>query len=199
MATVAAGDVLRVVCNFEMFDQVMQNVWHCKNVGGAGVSSEATYDAIAAKLEEIYEDIQPEMAGALSFESIKVTNLTQAEEIGEEAWPTFTAGGDGVSDALPTQISAVVRFPTGILGAQGRKFIPGVTEPDQSNGGTISAAVQAALATFVTEVLLGFLVAGVDFEWGTYDITEDRFRSFVSGLINTVLGTQRRRTRGVGA
>lgn len=190
-------DVLTIICKMTQAGQQIRNVYEVIHTGTITLDNLPVLNAALAWAESIYAPLFGSMTNQLSFDTVQVNNKTQGTIIGEAAFPTLTAGGDA-DTASPLQISAVVRFPTGFKGSQGRKFIPGLCEDDLEANGILSAAWQSALATTAANALNGFTVSGNLFVYGADNPGLGRFAAFQSGIVNDVVGTQRRRKQGVG-
>lgn len=119
--------------------------------------------------------------------------------MGEVGFPTLVDGGSA-NEMLPFQVSPLVRFPTTVLGSQGRKFLPAFTEGASGAGGLLSTGTILNLANYAID-LIGGAIDGdlVEYIPGNWSETYQRFAPWVAALVNAYQATQRRRQRGVGS
>lgn len=191
------GDIIRVTDKMSIFGEDVRNVYHVRSDVGTLVANSVFLSQARSWLEDVHADIAPHMVDDYTFESVECFNVTQDEPIGELAYTTTTEG-DLTTDPQPLQCAAVVRFPTEVARSQGRKFIAGLSDTASSDGGVVVSSVLTGLATMATTILDGFTVGTDSWKPGNWSETYTRFAPWVSGLVNTVLGTQRRRRIGKG-
>lgn len=191
------NDVIRVTAKMSRASSLgeIQNVYHIR-YDGSSVSYETLWDAVATWLDDAYGNIVDEIHPNVHFDTIEMFNVTQDEPVGEDAWPTLTAG-TGASDMLPAQTSPLVLFPTNTARSQGRKFLPPVGEESQSNG-VLLAGVLTSMANYAADLLENIPVGVWSAAVGNYNPTLARFAPWISAIVKDVLRTQRRRVAGVG-
>jgi len=195
---VADGDILRVRTKISKGNDQYMNVFHLECAFGTDQAEEDVYDAIADWLDDAYDELDGLMNDGYDFDTIEVVNTTAETVVGEEAWPTLTAGLSATSD-LPRQCAPVVRFITNTLGSQGRKFLMGLTEDSNQGSGDLTTALTTALAAYAAKVLVGVDLGGGSTMYpGNFSVDLARFVPWVSAVVNDFFGTQRRRVVGVG-
>lgn len=199
MGDVAQLDVVRVTAkmSFESTEDIL-NVYHMKHTGSASATDAAFSTAAATWLEVIYTTILSYLSDEVTFETIEFYNVTQDRPMAEIPWPTLTIGSDA-GDALPLQCAALVSLPTGVKRVVGKKYIGGLTETNSINGGHVSAAAQTALAAFVVQLLNDYVSGTLTLTAGTYNDITAVFRELISGIVDQIFRSQRRRVRGVGS
>ena len=199
MADIEAGDIVRVTAKLDMSTDDIINVYHLKHAGSGDVTQAAFLAVVDNWLDTAYGIFDQYLSNAVDFVSIDCFNVTQDEPIGSVSWPTMTSGGDSTADAYAKQVAPLVRFPTATARSQGRKFLGGFTEAQIGGGGTLSATLQSALASFGAQILAGFTASGEDFIPGNWNQVLGRFAPWLSAVVNIVAATQRRRRIGVGS
>jgi hypothetical protein len=108
---------------------------------------------------------------------------------------TFT----DATDQLPFQIAPVMVANTLRPKTRGRKFLPGFCEDAQQNS-YLQTPAMTALGNALAYYLADLTVAGSDrLSPGVPSTATGTFQEFSNGVANDKLGTQRRRTPGIGA
>ncbi len=152
---------------------------------------------VAELLEAAYNEIKGNMSGDVTFEDIRIFNVTQNRDMRVFAWPTLTAG-TGSGDSLPPGVALLVKFGTGFIRELGRKFLGGYTEAVAAGGGWTNPTLAAALA------FAGFLIdqtsmSDPDMAFHGGLINKDGiFHEFISAVVSGVAAYQRRRRQGRG-
>jgi len=197
--TVSDGDILRVSAEISKQNDTYVNVYHLKASFASDQDDEDVFDAVRAWLGDAYDYLDDLMNDGYDFEQVTVVNLTQDTVVGQDDWDTVTSGASNADD-LPRQCAPVIRFPTNVLGSQGRKFMLGFTETENSGSGNLSSTLQTALGNFAAEILDGVAVTiNDDLIPGNWNIGLSRFVPWISAIVNTFFGTQRRRVVGSGS
>lgn len=107
---------------------------------------------------------------------------------------TFT----NTSEQLPFQVAPCLVGFTTKPKSRGRKWIPLFCE-DTQNSSVWTSGTETALAALLVEYLLGHIMAtGHGMEPGVASKKWEIFLPFVSGMVQNLVFTQRRRTRGRG-
>lgn len=160
MATLALNDVLeaRVVCY--RGNQTAYNVRHYKVVGVSGTSSttDAAATAIAGLVDTPY---LPLLTDDAFFYGVGVRRILPLPASDEASDITFTAAGTAGSTPLPTQVSGVITFRTGLAGPanRGRIYTPFPDETDNQvtgiPGGTYIADLQTLANNFALPISVG--------------------------------------------
>jgi len=192
------NDVLRVSCKMSLFGQDVQNVFYIRNNGAGSVDDTTAVTEVLARLDSAFVLQNGEITNNLSYDSIEIFNITQDRPMGEYAWPTLTVGG-AVSEALPNQVSGLVLFPTTTARSQGRTYLGGHVEGNNSSTGVPDGGALAAMAAWAAALIAPWLVGGGEFEFGNWSSEKLRFAAYVSSLVRDVWRTQRRRAQGVGS
>lgn len=111
---------------------------------------------------------------------------------------SITKGKTGTepSEALPNQMAAVLIGK--VLGRRGfgRKFFAGFGEGMQ-DAGSLAATAIASLVNCALAYVSPRVTGGVSLTPGVVD-KDHNFHAFTSGVVDTILGTMRRRKIGVG-
>lgn len=196
--TVQNNDVIRVTAKMHNGTTDVQNVYHIKANGTGGINDAAAVTLIKNRLDNMYAELVPQQTDDLIYDSIEIFNVTQDTPLDEVDWPTLV-DGDVVGDQLPTQVAALVRFPTQAARTQGRKYIGGVIEGDNTDGGIPDADILAALQAYAVEMMTSFVAGSGSFLFGCYRDDPERFVQFTTHLVNTVWSTLRRRRLGQGS
>jgi len=197
--TIDPGDFVRVTAKMSYIGvDDIQNVFHTENDGGTSVDESDFMVALAAHLDTAYGYLADIMEDNVLFTEIDAYNITQDAPILPIDWPTLV-NGDVVGETLPLQAAALVSFATRTKNSVGRKYISGVAESMQEAGGQLTTAALALLQDFGDELLLGFTVSTVGFQWGNYRYLDGRFAQWETATPRLIMATQRRRRRGIGS
>ena len=203
---VSNGDVLKVFLELVLGDgSIVQNVYHFD----AQFDDDQTDGAVSAAVEGYLEDIMGELATYLSDDfTINPSYLHQVlfspstyewvtDHLIDVFTPSFTH--TNTDDPFPNQIAPVMIGSTYRPKTRGRKFIPGCVETMADGSYLVTSAVTAlvgAVSYYISEVV----VSGTNvLRPGVPRQGVDSFRPFLEGAANIILGTQRRRTPGVGS
>lgn len=191
-------DVLQCTAKMSQAGQTILNIYEVIHAGSVDVADVDALAAVRSWLEAAYAYINGDLSPALTYTSISVVNVTQDTIVGEGTWPGLTAGSDPTADAEPLQVAAVVRFPSNYRGSQGRKFIGGLTEARVGSNGVLTSGTVLDLTNYGGVLLVGFSVGTEPFIYGANNVAKSRFADFQSVIVNSVVGTQRRRRQGYG-
>jgi hypothetical protein len=104
--------------------------------------------------------------------------------------------GQLLDDMLPQQMAAVIVASCDKVRCRPKKFFPAFGEGTQ-NRGTLIALTIAHLVTAATAWLTDMPRAPYSLTWGTL-ASDGTFQNLNSTVVNSVMGTQRRRKIGVG-
>lgn len=198
------GDYLRVVANMQDTNgSTIQNVFYYENVGATGMLNSVFLAAVEVEMSAIYATIQAHIPNTCDPVSIVVDKvlfvsgeLTTLGPVGEIAWTTW-GGGTAAADELPQACCAVVNFPTEYAGVQGRKYFGPLSESEQS-AGILSSTLQTALAALIAEYLNGFTAGSDSIQPRIMSSKWVDAIALLGGIVNAVVGYQRRRKSGVG-
>lgn len=203
--TVSNYDVLKAFLEIVLGDgTIAQNVYYffCSfvedqentDVGDAVQSYiEDIMGAVATYLSDDFT-INPSYLHRIGWD---VTGAKWAvEELIDIFTPSFTH--TNTDDPFPNQIAPVLVANTDTPKSRGRKFLPGFVETAAEGSSLVSAAVTAlgtALAHYIADETISTnntLLVGVP------SSNSGNFRFFTDGVVNSIVGTQRRRKPGVG-
>lgn len=203
--SVTNGDVLKCFLELVLEDgSIVQNVYHFiadfaadhgDSTVGAAVESyiEDIMGALATYLDDGFT-INPSYLHKVAFNpTLSKWEVTALVDV---FTPSFTHSAAG--DALPNQIAAVLTANTLRPKSKGRKFIPGLAE-SASQGSDLVAGMITAMGTALNHYLADETVVDTDvLSPGVPREGVDSFLEFADGVVNSVVGTQRRRKPGVG-
>jgi len=175
----------------------VQNVYYMEVETTGGVGDEDVLDDLGEFLEDGYTEMLAIMPNNVSFTEYKVTNVDADVEIGISGWPTFTVGG-GSGDMLPEGLAGLVRYRTGDVGHEGRKFIGPLGEVNQTDG-QLAAATVTALGDFGDETAyLYTATSGNQYQNKILDRTTAETRPTTEVVASSTPAYQRRRKPGRG-
>jgi hypothetical protein len=187
------GDLLRVTTSLNYGGLgVIQNVYTYQLTTILPVGDSDLGAQVAEVADDMYGEIVSDMSGDVTFEDVRVFNITQDREVGVFPWPTRTVG-TGSGEAIAPGVSLLVKLGTGFIKELGRKFLGGYTEGSSGGGGWTSPALGRA-ASFLTH-LIGF-VSGSDITISLQAGIVNKsgvFHVFTNGSISGVAAYQRRR------
>ena len=201
--TVSTGDILRVVAQFLWDDgNINQNVFNAQVTGGGGPWSDSDIqDDAEAWLDNMYANIVGNMTNNIAGNSVTVYKWDAVggdwDEVGSQAW-IFTP--TQVLEYLPKAVAAQINMGTVDPDVQGKKYIPGYTEAESSDG-LWGAGALVNLLAFAIDWYTGFVggTSGADWQPGVWSVINSLFRAAVdSATIPAIPAYQRRRKRNVG-
>lgn len=197
--TVQPGDVIRCTQHY-IYDESDDfiNIWHYKHAGASPVSDSEVIEGLLDEIDGVTGFLVPIQTELITYGLVEFYNLTQDEPLGSLP---FTVNDDGSSaqEPLPTQCAALVTFRTGVKNAVGRRYVPGICEDNQSNGGDWSNDVLTALASYAAGVIGDVTIDGNSFVSGHWRRVAETFVEWVTPIIDTLVRTQRRRVKGQGS
>lgn len=202
MSDVENQNVMRAVTRLRTAngDDIM-NTWHWV-FNGSAADSGVVLAAITAKLDALYDIIQPGIPNDVSFVDIDIANATKREVFAAQDWPALTVGG-ATGDTMPEHCCALVLGRTNVPKVSGRKFLGPFGEASNvdgawENGLLLSLGQLAAdwmenividggrtLAPVVARYIGGGALSG--------------FTHLITAVVDNRIAVQRRRKRGVGA
>ena len=195
----AAGDVMRITVKMSWALSDVQNVYHLQASGVSANSDDTILGEIISDLETAYAQYFSLIDDAFTWDSLSVYNLTQDRFMGEDSFVGLSAGGDTSTYPIPIQCAAMVRFPTGTLGSQGRKFLAGWTVNDLDSDSTLNSTAFNAVSLYAAQMLNGCTGSDWSGDYGNWNDDLVRFVPWVRAIVNQYLCTQRRRRPGVGS
>lgn len=201
--SLTATDILRVSCRYKstVYGDAVQ-VFHLKIIAGTAVDEANVMTDIRAWINNWNTNIYAAQVASLDpyelrVDLVEVTNgkETVIRNIASETW-TLTNVPDAGGEGLPSMDAAIVNFRTAIPKVFGRKYIPGLSETHQANG-TIIAGIVTSLAAYAADVIADYVGTYTTLKAGVISLKSSEaagfFAPFVGYVVNSILGTQRRR------
>lgn len=203
---VVDGDILRISLNFELADGTQyQNVYHMIRDGEDVHSVQDHLDAIEVKMEMAYADIQVQVPIGVTEQLCFVDRIEFNEIVDEwrvvENVGTFTPlfQPSGAEDALPHQCAPYIYFKTQRPRTVGKKFLFPFSETQQ-NSSLLNAGAITAITAMAVELLSAIALGGdATLTLGVPRTGIQSWFNFLIAVVGDVIGTQRRRKKGVGA
>lgn len=204
--TVSNGDIIKAAYECEFANGVIaQNVYHFKAVFIDDQTDSAVLAAIATYLGNLLDSVDQYITDTLTINPCEVDEVQWNAT--EEQWETVRTLGNTTPSVtftdttghLPLQIAPVLIANTLRPKTRGRKFLPGFCE-DTTTGSGLETAVMTALGLALNNYLADETVVGANvLSPGVPSVVTGTFWDFTDGLVDSVVGTQRRRKPGVGA
>lgn len=200
------GDIIKGYIEFELEDgTIAQNVyyWLCNFLSEE--TAGAVVNACIDYMEDIYNDISTYLSDGFTVQLSKIHRIEW--DAVTSKWVTQALLGTGLpvvthtntDDTFPNQIAPVLVANTGRPKTRGRKFLMGCVETMASGGDLVTAAV-TAMGNALNDYLADETVSGSNvLSPGVPREGVNDFKEFADGVVNSVVGTQRRRKPGVGA
>ena len=197
----SAGEIIRVALHYTMPNAGdVMNVFHFV-LSGVVPDDDDTFDEIAEWVNNEWAAAWTELASSLAelvyFEvDIMNTDGTVARNIGTDLVGEV---GIHVLDAYSPQAAAYLLAYTSVPKARGSKYVPGMAE-SEVGGGAFSVGALTDIAALLV-VFLGVFTGsgGLVLTPGVLSRTLLAFVPFLTtGILDTVVATQRRRKAGVG-
>lgn len=162
-------------------------------------------DAVEAYCGGIYSPLEAHCKSTIVEDPIEIDEVDW--DPGEGIWKVVRELGQGTwnfnptstDDLMPNQMAAVLRGNTTRPTSFGRKFLMGLVET-AATGGDLTSSVLTSLATTLANYLADETVSGTSvLSPGVPRKGVNTFLPFSDGVINSIMGTQRRRKPGIGA
>lgn len=204
--TVAVGDVLRVVAEWDIPDgTIAQLVYHFIGVSGSTATNAQAGIALLAALEAAWlhvdSDINGQFTGSVFQTSMWDFTLNRFDGI--DSRPIVAADGLGAGDSVSHGVALLIKAFTTSARRQGRKYLPGIREVNISNG-TFVAAQLTDGALFMADLDDDVVAGGLTLSYCTFN-TEPTSPLFeTAGIANqtvqaeAISSYQRRRRPGTG-
>ena len=201
--TVADNEILRVVASMLWTDgNVNQNVYNCKVSGGGGPYADSdVIDDMEDWLDNMYANLTGTMSDEIDGNEVIVYKWDAVgqdwDEVGSQSW---TYDPTVAQEQLPRGVAALVRLWTTDPDVQGKKYIPGLTETNVTDG-LFGAGTITQLLAFALDWYTGFVggVSGATFTPGIWSVVAKAFLAAVDHYAtSTIPAYQRRRKRNVG-
>lgn len=120
--------------------------------------------------------------------------------LGTVSW-VMTSPPAATGDTVSPMDSAIINFRTNLPRVFGRKYMGGIGESHQANG-ILTGTATTALTNFATALLAGFTNTSVTYAMGVLSIKStatNKFALLTAAVINSIMGTQRRRRQNRGS
>lgn len=201
--SITDGTVLRVVAQMLWTDgNINQNVFNCVVTGaGAPWDESDIVDDMEDWLDDMYANLTSTLSDELDGNSVTVYEWDSVDsdwdEVGSQAWvwnPTNTG------EQLPRGVAGLINLWTSDPDVQGKKYIPGFTEGNITDG-LFNAGVLTTLLAFALDWYTPFVGAtsGGTFTPGIWSVASSVFKAAVDHYAtSTIPAYQRRRKRNVG-
>jgi hypothetical protein len=149
----------------------------------------------------MYDKIEPNIPSDVTFDTIDFANVTQELVYASVGWPTQTVGG-GTGDTMPETNSFMVWGSTNKPHTLGRKFLGPFIESTNTDGtwssGLATMVIDWAAAYISSVTLLGAIIAKPVVAHYVAGLVT-RVTDLLAAHFTSIVKTQRRRRRGVGA
>lgn len=198
MGYVDPGDVVRLTAKMLVAGEDIVNVYWFRHDGSTDVLDTIVHEFLAIHVDVAMNNLVAYLTSSLAFTTIETFNVTKDLPMVEAPWPSQT-GGANASDRFPSQVAALVTFPTAAARSLGKKYLGVFGEDTNDNFGQPSSVLQGALADYVVDILTAISIVGENFVIGHYRTATGVFIDWVSGIVETVWATQRRRKKGSGS
>lgn len=204
--TVGVGDLLRVSTRFKhAVTGDVVNVWHLIVTSGADTSDDDCFDDIEAFMDTLWSGINASLPNGMDPYDIRIDEVEMAggvehvvRTLGTRTW-TLTTPPSSAGEYLPPMDAAIINFRTLIPKVFGRKYIGILTEAAATSG-VLSGVSLTNMLTFATAIVNGFNGTTLTYKFGvmTNKDVVNGFTELTAAVVNTILGTQRRRRQGRG-
>ena len=200
------GDILKAVAEYVLPDgTIAQNVFYFVANFLDSETGTAVLGAVKTYLEDFYDAIKAYVKSTVTFNPFTLQTMTWDGGTGkweiEAYWGTSTINitNESLDDQFPNQVAATLTANTVRPKSRGRKFAPPFVETSALAGDLIGGAV-TALTDALSHYIADETVSGENvLSPGVIRAGVDTFLEFTTGVVNSILGTQRRRKPGVGA
>jgi len=208
MAFIPVENTAKVALLFQQYGQkLVQTLWFNK---ASDWTSEDLNDLATAVNSWVVDELLPLMVNNVSFIGSTAVDMSAAGSEGVELLEGTPVAGSGGSQGLPSNVTAAIKFLTGLTGRsnRGRNFIVGIpreaTTGDNINGASAAEFVSAyeALASYLTGLTADHVVAslysGVDGDGHPIPRSAGVVHAVTSYAMDLALDSMRRRLIGRG-
>ena len=206
MATILAGDVCRVVAEWDApAGTIAQLVWHYVVKSGSGVASLTLLNSIHTNLQVAWAEVEDIVSDLYTGATLSWSkwDFTLHQFDGMDAIPLTSADGASIQDPVPHGAAALVKLFTEAARRQARKYVHGFADTAVVEG-SLTGAAQTSLASFAAVLDTDIIAGGITMGFCTFNVDDTSPLFETSSLtINTVLAEaviayQRRRRPGTG-
>ncbi len=178
------------------------NVYHWYPLAAVTVTDDDIFTAVFAKLSAMFANIASNITANVDPYDLRLDEVEffvdherVVRTLGTRTW-TLTNPPVGAGDGLPSMDAAIVNFRSVLPGTYGRKYLGSIIEGNQAEG-TLTGACVTAITSWATSYLAYLTLGAVNcvpcvISAKTNDVGS-HFIALVSAVINSLLGTQRRR------
>lgn len=200
------GEIIKAVIEFVLDNgAIIQNVLHFIAEFTSNQTDADVVDACETYADELYEDVEAYIDQNVTVNPLPV-HVVAWNDVDDEWFTqrllgtgTLTINPGSTADPLPNQNAAVLVGNTGRPKSRGRKFLAPF-EDTAAVGSEWGAPVLTNLVLALAHYLADETVVGENkLSPGVPRANEDTFLPFTDGIVNSVVGSQRRRKLGVGA
>lgn len=195
---VTQNDVLRVTAEMTQGADAVQNVYHFRSTNAPPVDDLDVLDDMADIMDEVYALLDGEMHTGVTFDQVRVQNVTQDTLLGSIGFPGITAGLN-ITDPMPRPVAALITYPTATPRTRGGTYYGGFTEDRNTASGSILAGTLVNLASVAALMLAENVFGAASYRMVVFNAALDTFALPVSAVIHDIWRTQRRRRQGVGS
>lgn len=201
--SVLENEILRVVASMLWTDgEVNQNVFNCKISGGTPPYSDSdVVDDCEDWLDNMYANLTTSCSDELDGNETIVYKYDSVDDDWDEvASQTFTWNPSATPDQLPRGVALLIRLWTEDPDVQGKKYMPGLTETNVTDG-LFSGAIIANALAFAADWYLPFVgsATGATFTPGVWSVLNTLFVAAVDHVaMSAIPAYQRRRKNNVG-
>lgn len=200
------AEILKAVLEFVLTDgTIVQNVLHFIAEFLAPQQDQDVLDSCEVYGEGLYDNIDAYVDQNVVTNPMTVHVIVWDGVAGE--WVTDRLVGiatpdivfTGAGDPLPNQNSAVLVGNTNRPKSRGRKFLIPFEDTNATGsdwGAPVLVNLGLALASYLADEIV---TVGNDISPGVPRAAVDSFLKFTDGVVNSIVGSQRRRKPGVGA
>lgn len=202
--SVQPGDILHVVIEASLGDgTIVQNRHRFKLDAPVPHSDAAILIAVKNYVETLYGFVASQIKTAVELEQGTVDVI--AWDGVSSSWEVVQNVGiyspldtfANTNDVLPNQCAPFVIGNTSRPKSKGRCFLFPFSE-DQQNHGVLESAALTAIGLFAAQYIASQAIAGDELDSGIVREAVNQWYQFTTASYGDVIGTQRRRRKGIG-
>lgn len=199
MAPVATNDIIRVTARMRLLDsEDLINTYHIRIDSNTTANDDAFMDELATDVDASYQIINPDVSLDVDYIDIDAQNITQNELLPGKPWPVLVSGAEA-TQLLPPQVAAFAFFRTLRPKTRCGVYLGGFCENGNGPLAVIDAALATLIATFQTDIAIGWGGPNFSSTYGAYNRPLNRFTPVDQPVFPVRWRTQRRRRPGVGS
>lgn len=172
MATININDVIQVIQTWDTpLASVAQNVWHLKQVSGAGSDSADIAAAVLTQQQTAFPSVEDFINDEFNVNQYELRkyDFTNHRFDGVEVLAATNVGGVHTGDYEPHGVAALGRITTAVARRQGRTFVPGMSETAVLDG-VLAVAMEAAFLAYLALFDTDISVTGGLLSWCTFNV-----------------------------